>query len=240
LAADWAAPERTWATHDPMGPAVPDPCYEQPLHNHELRSCGTLFLDRIDRIDRIGGDAAPRSNGQGDDSSSGVDADMNAHDDLRELPARADHNCFGCSQTNAAGLKMRFSTNGEALFSTLTVPDHLCGWGTIVHGGVQTTILDEIMGWTALHLLKRVTLTKALSVEFLKPVHVNRPLHAIGRVRELTGAREARLEAELFNGDGKLCTRAMGTFGLFTMDAVKKLKILDEEVLKTVEHLVQG
>lgn len=165
---------------------------------------------------------------------------MKTQDGLRELPARANHNCFGCSQSNAAGLKMRFSTNGEALFSTLTVPDHLCGWGTIVHGGVQTTILDEIMGWTALHLLKRVTLTKSLRVEFLKPVYVGQPLQAIGRVRELTAAREARLEAELFNGDGKLCTRALGTFGLFTVEAVKKLKILDEEALKTVEHLVQG
>jgi uncharacterized protein (TIGR00369 family) len=166
--------------------------------------------------------------------------DMSDNDGYQELPVRENHNCFGCSQTNTAGLKMRFATNGESLFSTLTVPAHLCGWGTIVHGGVQTTILDEIMGWTAIHLLKRVTLTKSLTVDFLKPVHVGQPLKAEGRVQELKGAREAMLEAKLYNGDGKLCTQAVGTFALFTMKQMRRLRIMDEDALKTVENVVQG
>lgn len=160
--------------------------------------------------------------------------------DYRELPVRENHNCFGCSQTNAAGLHMRFSTDGKALYSNLTVPDHLCGWGNIVHGGVQTTILDEIMGWTALHLLKRVTLTKSITTDFLRPVYAGQPLRAEGRVQERTGTREVLLEATLRNGDGKLCTKAVGRFGLFTLEAVKKLRILDDAALKAVEHLVQG
>jgi acyl-coenzyme A thioesterase PaaI-like protein len=50
----------------------------------------------------------------------------------------------------------------------LTVPEHLCGWSKMVHGGVVTTILDEIMSWSALYLLKKVIVTRTMTIEFIK------------------------------------------------------------------------
>ncbi len=99
---------------------------------------------------------------------------MNPPKKLRELPNSRNHNCFGCSPANPSGLQMKFLTDGEAVYSQLEVPEHLCGWSNIVHGGVLTTILDEIMSWSAIHLLKRIALTRTLTVEFLKPVPVGR------------------------------------------------------------------
>ncbi len=163
---------------------------------------------------------------------------MEQRDGYTVLPARDNHNCFGCSQSNEAGLRMRFYTDGESLLSDIVVPGHLCGWGNIVHGGIQSTILDEIMGWTALHLLQKFTLTKTMTVRFLRPVYVGEALRAEGRIKSLTHPREAILEAFLSNGKGKVCTRAQGTFGLFTKEAMRKLKVLDESVLESVSSLV--
>ena len=59
-----------------------------------------------------------------------------------QLPNRRDHNCFGCSPVNASGLQMTFYANETAVFSKVTVPEHLCGWNNLVHGGVLSTILD--------------------------------------------------------------------------------------------------
>ncbi len=70
-------------------------------------------------------------------------------ENLKEIVSRDAH-CFGCSQKNPHGLKMRFYTDDTALYSWLNVPTHLCGWDGIVHGGVLSTILDEIMGWSAI------------------------------------------------------------------------------------------
>ena len=86
-----------------------------------------------------------------------------------QLPNSSDHNCFGCSPINKSGLQMKFYADDNTVYSDITVPDHLCGWSNITHGGVLTTILDEIMSWTALHFIKRITMTKTMEIEFIKP-----------------------------------------------------------------------
>ena len=97
---------------------------------------------------------------------------MEKNNDPKHLPNRETHNCFGCSPINASGLQMKFSTDESTVFSRLTVPDHLCGWDRLVHGGVISTILDEIMSWTGIYMLKQITMTKSMTVDFIKPVQV--------------------------------------------------------------------
>jgi acyl-coenzyme A thioesterase PaaI-like protein len=88
-------------------------------------------------------------------------------DNFKQLPNNRDHNCFGCSPVNSSGLQMTFYTNESAVYSNTTVPNHLCGWNNLVHGGVLTTIMDEIMSWAAIYLLKQVPMTKSITVDFL-------------------------------------------------------------------------
>ena len=68
---------------------------------------------------------------------------MELEKDLKRLPNSGNHNCFGCSPVNPSGLQMKFYANEDKVFSEVTIPDHLCGWSNIAHGGVLTTILDE-------------------------------------------------------------------------------------------------
>ncbi|MBU0697911.1 MAG: PaaI family thioesterase, partial [Proteobacteria bacterium] len=105
-------------------------------------------------------------------------------ENCRELPPLDNHKCFGCSPRNPSGLRMKFYTNDKSLFSSLTVPDHLCGWDRFVHGGVIATILDEIMSWSAITLLKRIILTKSMTIDFVKPIFIGNRLTAEGKVLE--------------------------------------------------------
>ena len=50
------------------------------------------------------------------------------------------------------------------------------------HGGIIATILDEVMSWTAIHLIKSIIVTRTMTVEFLKPVFIGRQLTADARV----------------------------------------------------------
>ena len=95
---------------------------------------------------------------------------MKIKEDFRQLASSASHNCFACSPVNEAGLQMKFFTNKKTVFSRVTIPSHLCGWNNVAHGGVVSTILDEIMSWAAMYLLKRIVLTESMTVEFIKPV----------------------------------------------------------------------
>lgn len=165
---------------------------------------------------------------------------MNTETHYTPLPGRGNDNCFACSPDNPSGLKMEFYTNGESVCSWLSVPEHLSGWSNLVHGGVITTILDEIMGRSALQFVRRITLTKAISVEFLKPLYIGDELKAEGRLREIKNEREAVLESFLYNSKGELCARATGVFATFTPEALKKLGIIDKETLEGVESLIEG
>ena len=158
-------------------------------------------------------------------------------EDYIQLPNRGDHNCFGCSPANTSGLRMTFYTNEAAVYSNITVPDHLCGWNNLVHGGVITTIMDEIMSWAAIYLLKRVTMTKSIRVDFLKPVYVGNPLKAEGRVLDTKGKHEALMEGCIYNQDEVCCAKATGTFAVFSPAVAKRLSITGSESLEWFENI---
>ncbi|MBI9082343.1 MAG: PaaI family thioesterase [Desulfobacterales bacterium] len=159
---------------------------------------------------------------------------------LKLLPNMQDHNCFGCSPVNPHGLKMTFLAADEAVISRLSVPDHLCGWNHLVHGGVVSTILDEIMGRSAVYLLGRVILTRSMQVDFLKPVFTGKPIQAEGRVLERVSEREAKIEGRLYDTDGVLCARSTGTFALFTPETIRKLKFMDDALVDGLEQLIEA
>ena len=159
-------------------------------------------------------------------------------DGPKPLPNLENHRCFGCSPANPHGLQMKFLAEDDAVISRLAVPDHLCGWNDVVHGGVVSTILDEIMSRAAIYLLGRVILTKSMQVDFLKPVFTGREITARGRVLEQTGEREAKIRGDLFDAAGTRCARSTGTFALFTPDAIRKFDFMDPELIDGLEGLI--
>jgi len=165
---------------------------------------------------------------------------MKPPQNLRELPNSRNHNCFGCSPVNPSGLQMRFFSDGAAVYAQLAVPEHLCGWSNIVHGGVLTTILDEIMSWSAIHLLKRIALTRTLTVEFVKPVQVGSELRAEGRVREADGKNDAITEGVIYDPRGDACARATANFKVFSPAVARRLGIADEASLQWFEQIFQS
>ncbi|MFZ2445571.1 MAG: PaaI family thioesterase [Syntrophobacteraceae bacterium] len=133
---------------------------------------------------------------------------------------------------------MRFHTDGKALFSWLTLSSHLSGWQNLVHGGVITTMLDEVMGWSAIYLLKRLVLTKSITVDFLKPVYIENEIRVEGRVSAVKNEREAVMEGLLFDTEGQLCSRARGLFALFPPAMAKKMGMSDDVVLRDLVRLI--
>ena len=135
--------------------------------------------------------------------------------------------CFGCGVNNPYGLKMTFFTDGVALFSDVTVPRHLGGWNNLVHGGVLSTICDEITGWTAMYRLQKMVLTKTITINFRKAVFITDTLRAEGRIVETTNS-EAVVEGSIYNGKEEQCVTARGVFALLDAQTGIRMGILDE------------
>lgn len=148
-----------------------------------------------------------------------------------------DRNCFGCGEANPAGLKMTFVTDGATVVSELSVPEHLCGWNRLVHGGILATLMDETMSWTAIHLMQRLILTKSMQIDFLSPVYVGMPLRLEGRIDRHLSEKEAEVTAELFLKENmQRCVRSRGRFALFTARAMRRMKIVDESTVAAFER----
>ena len=150
---------------------------------------------------------------------------------LKQIRNRENHRCFGCSPVNTHGLRMRFYTDEKSVYSKLEVPEHLCGWNNLVHGGVLSTILDEIMSWSVIYLLKRFILTKSISVDFLKPVYIQKEIIAEGSIIERVNDREVTASGRLYFNGG-LAARSTGRIALLTMESMKSIGLADEEMLR--------
>lgn len=151
------------------------------------------------------------------------------------LPNMTGHKCFGCGPANHSGLKMEFYANGASILSWVTVPPHLCGWENLVHGGVLSTMLDEIMARAMIHSLKSLGLTKSMTVNFIKPVHVGQEVMVEGRILASKEDREAITEGVIYDEKGDVCTRSTGTFMLFSPQAIKRKGISGNDVVEWFE-----
>ncbi len=91
----------------------------------------------------------------------------------------APHNCFACGTLNTNGLGLIIHLEPGRSWTELTLDRRFQGWDEIAHGGITTTILDEVMAW-ALVATDNWGLTARLSVEFRKPVPIGAPIRADG------------------------------------------------------------
>jgi acyl-coenzyme A thioesterase PaaI-like protein len=143
-----------------------------------------------------------------------------------------DQTCFGCGRDNPIGLQMQFETDEEKIYSFVTVPAAMAGWDTTVHGGILSTILDEMMGWSVIYLLGKIGVTKSMTVEFLKPVQAEQPLTAGGLIQEVVSDRQVLVRGEIYNREAVLCTRSTGTFAAMTSQAAVRLGVMSSAYME--------
>ena len=97
------------------------------------------------------------------------------------------------------------------------------GWEGIAHGGIVTTILDEVMAW-ALVDNDSWGVTARMQVEFKRPVPIGRPIRGEGRVVDVR-RRIVRAEGVLVDaGDGTVLATAEATFVAAPEDRKQALK----------------
>jgi uncharacterized protein (TIGR00369 family) len=157
------------------------------------------------------------------------------------LPTGENQNCFGCSLKNKAGLQMKFYTaeKPDSVMSWLKVPDHLCGgWSNIVHGGIIATMLDEAMGWASLIILKKMVVSKSITVDFIKPVLIGREISVKGTVNKINSEREAILQGYIYNDENEICAQSSSLVSLFSLETLRKMNVVDEEMFRDIEKYI--
>jgi acyl-coenzyme A thioesterase PaaI-like protein len=129
-----------------------------------------------------------------------------------EMPKPQGHNCFACGTENPIGLDLKFYRLGETICTDITLGKNYVGWQNIAHGGIITTVLDEVMSWTILYLKKVFIVTRKMEVKFIKPVLVEVPLTVRGRLDGKQRPPLVGATAEMLDQENKVLARSSGQF----------------------------
>lgn len=148
-----------------------------------------------------------------------------------EIPNYWSGRCFGCSRTNPRGLRLRFWRSEKGCFTKCTVTDDLCGWGSLVHGGIISALLDEVAAWTIVAYLARLGVTREVSVRYLKPVPTNTELVVEGQIISCD-ERSAVLRSTIHSADGRLLAESESKWMFPKLSSIAKIARVDEATLQ--------
>ncbi len=122
-----------------------------------------------------------------------------------------DHNCFGCGRLNAHGLRLTFYPDERGgVWSPFVPEERFEGYTGMVHGGVISTVLDEVMAWS-LYRNQVWAVTGALNVRYRAPIRVGQETRAVGWQVDQRG-RRIEMAGEIQNADGTVLASATATF----------------------------
>jgi acyl-coenzyme A thioesterase PaaI-like protein len=134
------------------------------------------------------------------------------------IPILEGHDCFACGTNNPVGLKLDFYRQGNSICSDMVLSRHHVGWENMAHGGIISTLLDEVMSWTVIYFKRAFSVTRRMHVRFLKPVPVEVELTAKGSIASDDKSRTCKAEAVLLDPGGNVLSRAEGDFAVLSGD----------------------
>lgn len=103
------------------------------------------------------------------------DGTAHAHDDVEALDGSIfgeGQPCFGCSPSNPFGMKLKPVREGREVTVRYTAPPEFQGPAGVMHGGLVTTLADELAGWVVIGVRKQFGFTGAIEARLLKPVRI--------------------------------------------------------------------
>jgi len=132
------------------------------------------------------------------------------------------NNCFVCGMNNPDGMRLKFILDEErqTFVCNFLLSKRYTGPPGHTHGGIIACILDDAMGKVnKLHHV--VALTREMTVEYLKPVPLRKPLRVEGREVEVRGRIHINT-AQILNEKDEVLARSRGIF--ITIDPEKMFK----------------
>jgi uncharacterized protein (TIGR00369 family) len=132
--------------------------------------------------------------------------------------------CFVCGMQNPIGLKAFFYQDEEGrVVAHFTGMEEHQGYPGVMHGGIVTALLDEVIARVAIAQDLLWGVTAKLEVRFRRPVPLGQPLTLVG---EMTRLRSRTLEAhgEIQLEDGTVAAEAEGVYIRLPQEEIERME----------------
>jgi uncharacterized protein (TIGR00369 family) len=118
--------------------------------------------------------------------------------------------CFFCGPATG-GLGLEIQCNDGTVFCDFTAREKFQGYDGMLHGGIVTGVLDEVMWWALFVETKMVFATWKLDVEFRRPVLCGKAYRASAQFLSHLH-RTYYVSGVIEDESGNVCARAKGSF----------------------------
>ena len=145
-------------------------------------------------------------------------------EDMKEIVRYS--KCFVCGDENPFGLAAKFFYDGEKAITTVVADEKWEGYHGIYHGGVLSSLLDEVMIKSIL-AEDKIAVTAEMTIRFNRPVHVGDELRLSGWVVRSKG-RVHFTEGSALGVDGTIYATASGKY----IEARSELK---DQLVKSID-----
>jgi len=132
------------------------------------------------------------------------------------------YNCFGCSPDNESGLQMQFYEDGDFICCNWQPTRAFQGYKNVLHGGIHTTLMDEIASWVVQVKLKTSGVTYKLETKFIKPVNVNENTVHLKACLKEQKRNIAVIDVFLYNEKAELCSQTTATYFTFREEMARE------------------
>jgi uncharacterized protein (TIGR00369 family) len=132
--------------------------------------------------------------------------------------------CFVCGMQNPIGLKAFFYQDEEGrVVAHFTGKEEHQGYPGVMHGGIVTALLDEVIARVAIAQDLLWGVTAKLEVRFRRPVPLGQSLTLVG---EMTRLRSRTLEAhgEIRLEDGTVAAEAEGVYIRLPQEEIERVE----------------
>lgn len=129
--------------------------------------------------------------------------------------------CFACAPSNEHGLHMTFCEDGDEVLCVWTPKEHFVGFGNMLHGGIQATLMDEIACWYINVKEGTTGVTSGMQVRYRKPCIIS--LGDLSIRASLLGKKRnlISIKVMLYDGEGQLCSEAEVQYFTFSEEHAK-------------------
>ncbi|MFH9005887.1 PaaI family thioesterase [Streptomyces afghaniensis] len=111
--------------------------------------------------------------------------------------------CFGCSPRNRIGLALKmFRTDDGGLATDVTFSEEYASYPGVVHGGIVSALVDELMGDLIALDRGMLAFSVTLRTKFLRPLGTRTSYRCVARITG-EGDGVVRAEADVLAEDGE-------------------------------------
>ena len=130
-------------------------------------------------------------------------------------------NCFGCGASNPIGLHLRYRTDDQYLKTEFIPRDEHQGWPGIVHGGIITSLLYEVME-NFPYYEGMVVMMKNMETRFRRPANIGEKIIAKSWLVERSG-RNINISATLTTERDELIAEGKAVLVELNQGSLEKL-----------------